>query len=398
MKKLFYRTRQFFFSIAMNSVKKAPIVTQKNGAFAEIPQMIKSDGYKRAFIVTTKGFISRKTLDPLFSSLDQEGIPYSVFTGVVPDPDFDCVEKGAEMYRQNGGVIVAVGGGSVMDCAKMIGARAVKNKPLCKMKGVLKILKKLPPLYAVPTTSGTGSEVTVAAVLTDPQSHRKYAYEDFSLLPKRAVLDPSLTVGLSPYMTAATGMDALTHALEAYTNRFSSRFVKKASREATVLIFENLEKACKDGDDINARENLMRASMLAGRAINRGFVGYVHSAAHGIGGMYGVPHGEACAVLLTKVLRLYGKHAEKTLSELAKAVGLDGSDREELANKFISEIESLRENIGLPSGFKCLSASDIPNLTSGALREANPLYPVPEIWGEEKMRELFLLCEIKTSK
>ncbi len=383
MIKFFYRIRQAAFSVVMNMIKGSPIITNECGSLLKIPSFIREDGCDRAFIVTTPGFIKRETLLPLFSALEKEEIVYSVYTGVIPDPDFDSVENGLSEYLKNGrGIIVAVGGGSVIDCAKMIAARAVKpNKPLEKMKGLLKITKKIAPIYAVPTTSGTGSEVTVAAVLTD-KNHAKYAYEDPSLLPKRAILDPTLTLGLSPYLTAVSGMDALTHAVEAYTNRYSSRYVKKCSEEAVRLIFENLEKACTDGADLEARKSLLYASMLAGKAINRGFVGYVHAIAHSVGGKCGVAHGEACAVLLPDVLKQYGNPAEKKLASLARVIGIYGDNDHALASDFIERIRSLRAKIELPSAFSSLIQKDVPELAKRAIHEANPLYPVPRIWDE----------------
>ena len=249
---------------------------------------------------------------------------------------------------------------------------------------MLKVWRRIPPLYAVPTTAGTGSEVTAAAVITDTiqGTHYKYAVNDFCLIPKTAILDAELTLGLPPQLTAATGMDALTHAVEAYTNRFASRFVKQHAEKAVRMIFEALPEACRCGAEIEARETMLMASCYAGLAFTNNFVGYVHALAHAIGALYGVPHGQANAVLLVPVLREYGSSVQKPLAALAACIGVE-AEPAEAARIMLERIEALREEVGMPSRFPQLAAADYPEIIRRAMREANPDYPVPAIWRAE---------------
>lgn len=391
--KCFYRIGQFFMSIATRIMGgKEPHVIKGNDSILQIPAMIKLNGQKRVLLVTTPGFIKRGTLEPLFDSFKDEGIELSIYSEVTPDPTIECVEKAVSIYRDNNcEAIVAVGGGSVLDCSKACGARIVKpNKTIRQMRGILKICKKLPDLYAVPTTAGTGSEATAAAVITDTinGTHYKYAVNDFCLVPKYAVLDPKLLTALPKGITAATGMDALTHAVEAYTNKFASSYVKRNSIEAVKLIYGNLKKAYEDGSDLEARENMLLGSYYAGIAFTNNFVGYVHAVAHAIGGLYGVAHGVANAAILPVVMEQFGKGAYKTLAELADAAGINGANEEEKAKNFIASMRKMNEEMELPAKFEMLKEEDFDEIIFRANKEANPTYPVPVIWGKEGFREL----------
>lgn len=281
-----------------------------------------------------------------------------------------------------------------MDCAKVVGARAVcPNKPLHKMAGLIKICKRIPLLIAVPTTAGTGSETTVASVIVDSKTHHKYVINDFCLIPRYAVLDARITVGLPKSLTSTTGMDALTHAVEVYVGKSMTKASKTAAQKAVKLIFENLEKAYADGKDLEARKNMLYASYLAGTAFTKSYVGYVHAVAHTLGGKYGVAHGLANAVLLPKVLRAYGSSVTKPLSELAKIIGLagEGSTDEAAAEMFISHIEGMNERMQIPTRLDCICKDDIPSMAKLADKEANPLYPVPALWGAKELEDLYLL-------
>ena len=307
LKKCWYRIYQRVFKVAMCFMDwSAPQLLEGAGSVLRLPELIKSKGVKKVLVVTDKGLIALHLLDPLFVKLDEVGIAYVVFDGVRPNPTIPCIEECKDMYVKNGceGVI-AFGGGSAMDCAKVAAARVVKpNQSVRAMRGQLKVHKKLPPLFAVPTTAGTGSETTVAAVVTDPETHEKNAVNDTCLRPKYAVLDPELTVGLPPHITSTTGMDALTHAVEAYIGKSNTKETIAEAEEAVKLIFANLEKAYTDGKDLEARGNMLKGSYLAGRAFTHAYVGYVHAIAHNLGGLYGTPHGLANAVILPYVLDL----------------------------------------------------------------------------------------------
>ena len=279
-----------------------------------------------------------------------------------------------------------------MDCAKGVGATVSKpHKKIQSMRGELKIWKPIPLLVAIPTTSGTGSETTLAAVLTDEKTHEKYALNDFVLIPKYAVLDPVLTRGLPPHITATTGMDALTHAVEAYIGKSNTKETIEDSVSAVKLIFKNLEKAYQNGEDMEARENMQKASFLAGAAFTRAYVGYVHAIAHSLGGEYGIPHGLANAVILPYVLEAYGSSVYISLAELADIVkiGQHLESDQEKANAFIAEIKAMNQRMGIPDKLDGILEDDIDMLAKRAAKEANPLYPVPKIMKKDQLKEIY---------
>lgn len=269
-----------------------------------------------------------------------------------------------------------------MDCAKGVAARVAKpNKTIPQMKGLLKILKRIPFIFAVPTTAGTGSETTLAAVVTNSRTHEKYAINDTSLIPHFAVLDPTLTLNLPSHITSTTGMDALTHAVEAYIGRSNTNNTYNNSREAIKLIFENVYEVYTNGGNIEARAKMQKASFLAGLAFTKAYVGNVHAIAHTLGGFYSTPHGLANAVILPYVLEFYGNDVYKPLSELADLVGIGDIDdsQEEKTNKFINAIRNLNKSMNIPDKIKGIDEKDIPIMADRAFKEANPLYPVPRI-------------------
>ena len=291
--------------------------------------------------------------------------------------------------------IIAIGGGSSMDCAKAVGARLARpHKSLSKMEGILKIWHRLPLLIAVPTTAGTGSETTLAAVITDADTHHKYAINDFNLIPDYAVLEPSVTYGLPPQLTATTGMDALTHAIEAYIGRSTTKQTRSAAVEAIQLIFANLQNAYNNGNDKTARHHMLRASYLAGTAFTKSYVGYVHAVAHSLGGCYGIPHGLANSVLLPVILEAYGTAAHKKLARLARLTGISDSNLDAVAaGEFIRHIRNMNLSMNIPETLDGIRNEDIPKLARYADKEANPLYPVPVLWGPSKLEQMYHLVQ-----
>lgn len=369
-----------------------PQVLKGAGSIKELPALVKKQGVNNVLVVTDKGLMGLHLLDSLFEGLEAEGIKYSIFDGVQPNPTIYNVEDALKIYKENNCEgFIAFGGGSPMDCAKITAARVVRPKMSpSDMRGLLKIRKKLPPFFAVPTTAGTGSETTIAAVISNPDTHEKNAVNDPSLRPAFAVLDPELTVGLPPHITSTTGMDALTHAVEAYIGHSNTKQTEKDAIIATKLVFENIEKAYTNGKDLEARENMLVASYHAGLAFTRAYVGYVHAIAHNLGGMYGIPHGLANAVILPYVLDYFGETAYKRLAELADIAGVSGpaqSDREK-AKRFIAAIRELNEKMGIPDKFEQIKDEDIPLIAERALKEGNPLYPVPKIMDMEDCKAL----------
>ena len=393
-KKLWYRAVQCGTYVGMAVVPwRKPQLIVGEHSFDNTAELLKEQGVTRPLVVCDKQALERHALDGFFEKA-KGALDYAVYDGVLPNPTVTQVEEGLEVYLKNDcNGILAFGGGSVIDCAKIIGARAVcPKKTVNQLKGVLKVRKKLPPFFAVPTTAGTGSECTLAAVITDSDNEDKYAISDFSLIPHFAILDPTLTVGLPPSLTATTGMDALTHAVEAYIGHANTRATKKNAIEAITLIFDNLEKATKNGNDLVARANMQRAAYLAGLAFTRAYVGYVHALAHSLGGKYGTPHGLANAVLLPVVLCKYGHSAHKKLAQLADAVGVSHSTDtdQRAANRFIAAITKLNSQLGIPQKFDgVIAEKDVNELARHAEKEANPLYPVPDLWEEKDFVEIY---------
>ena len=383
VKKAFFRAYQQTFRVAMCVFDwSEPTLLEGPGSIRKLPEFIKSKGLNKVLIVTDKGLMGLHLLDSLFEELDKAGVEYVVYDGTQPNPSIENIEDARALYVDNNcqGVI-AFGGGSPMDCAKAAAARVTNPKiSVRKMRGVLKLHHKLPPFFAVPTTAGTGSETTLAAVVTDTATHEKNAINDIRLKPRFAVLDPELTVGLPPHITSTTGMDALTHAVEAYIGKSNVKSTEVYAEKATKMIFENIEKAYTNGKDIEARDQMLKASFYAGQAFTRAYVGYVHAIAHNLGGQYGVPHGLANAVILPYVLEYYGETAHKRLARLAEIAGVKttGSDKEK-AEAFIEAIKTLNKNMNIPDGFDMVQEKDIPVIVERALKEGNPLYPVPKI-------------------
>lgn len=371
-----------------------PYLLKGPGAVKDLPALIKSKGIMNVLVVTDKGLMGLHLLDGMFEALETQGIKYSVYDGVQPNPTIDNIEEARRIYlRNNCKGIIAFGGGSPMDCAKAAGARVTNpNQQVVDMRGQLKIRHALPPFFAVPTTAGTGSETTLAAVVSNPKTHEKNAINDPKLRPKYAVLDPELTLGLPPHITSTTGMDALTHAVEAYIGRSNTKTTEKYAEDATKLIFENLETAYKDGKNVAARENMLIASFYAGMAFTRAYVGYVHAIAHNLGGIYGTPHGLANAVILPYVLEYFGESAYDRLAKLADIAGITNQSQsnEEKAKLFIAKIKEMNKNMNIPEHFDFIEDKDIPTLIERALKEGNPLYPVPKIMDENDCREVIL--------
>ncbi len=391
----YYRAYQKAFMIAECFFDwSEPQLLKGAGAVKELPALVKSKGINNVLVVTDKGLTGLHLLDGMFEALDAQEIKYTVYDGVQPNPTIDNIEEARRLYLKNGCEgIIAFGGGSPMDCAKAAGARVSNpNKQVVDMRGQLKIRHKLPPFFAVPTTAGTGSETTLAAVVSNPETHEKNAINDPKLRPKYAVLDPELTLGLPPHITSTTGMDALTHAVEAYIGLSNVAATEKYAEDATKLIFENLEKVYENGKDVEGRLNMLVASYYAGMAFTRAYVGYVHAIAHNLGGMYGTPHGLANAVILPYVLEYFGESAYVRLAQLADKAGITtaGQSTEEKAKLFIAKVKEMNKNMNIPEHFDFIKDEDIPTLVERALKEGNPLYPVPKVMDEKDCKEVIL--------
>lgn len=355
----------------------------------ELSTVFQKENIRRVLIVTDAGIVRSGIAAQLEAVLDEDDISYAVYDQTRPNPTVVNVEQALSLYRRyRCQALIAIGGGSSMDCAKAVGARLARpGTPLGKLKGTLRILRPLPTLIAIPTTAGTGSETTLAAVITDTQAQHKYVMNDFVLIPKYAVLDARLTLSLPPQLTATTGMDALTHAVEAYIGRSTTRQTRQEALEATRLVFANVERAYRNGKDYEARSNMLTAAYRAGIAFSRSYVGYVHAVAHSLGGQYNIPHGLANAVLLPYVLESYGSCIHRKLHDLAVAAGIASPQEADAiaAAKFIRAIRQLNARMGIPETLEGIRPEDIPVMAAHAEKEANPLYPVPRLMTREEL-------------
>lgn len=366
------------------------------GCRREIPGVLEKLGVKKVLVVTGR-HVGKSIAPEIIENIRLSGLEAVHYSEVTANPTTTTVYEIKDMYMKEGcDGFLAIGGGSPIDAAKAAACLCARPRAtLNDLAGLLKIMKNIPPFVAVPTTSGTGSETTMAAVVTDAETHHKYAIMDPHIIPDYAVMDPELVVGLPQKTTSATGMDALCHAVESYVSVMNKpEKSRRYAEEATVLIFRYLERAYNDGSDMEAREKLMEAAYKAGWSFGRTGVGNVHAIAHTLGGLYNTAHGLANAVILPIVLEDYGKAVYKPLARLAELAGIktDGSD-EEKAKAFIAEIYAMNKRMDMPEGFAFIEEKDIPQMCAYACSEANPTYPVPVIYDKPHFEKL--IREIK---
>ncbi len=361
----------------------------------ELPDTLKQHKIKKILIVTDPGIVACGLMTKITSVLAKEKISYSVYDQTSANPTVRNVEEALALYqKEHCQALLAIGGGSAMDCAKALGARiSCPKKTLGQLKGTLHVLHRIPLLIAVPTTAGTGSENTLAAVITDSEKKHKYVLNDFVLIPRYAILDAELTYSLPPHLTATTGMDALTHAVEAYIGRSTTKETREKALLAVKTIYQNIETAYHDGHNHAAREQMLNAAYLAGFAFSRSYVGYVHAVAHSLGGQYNIPHGLANAVLLPEVLESYGSCIHKKLHMLGCAAGVctEQDSIKAGAGKFIASIRTLNKNMGIPDFLSGIQERDIETMSVHAAKEANPLYPVPKLMTRKELEAFYRL-------
>jgi alcohol dehydrogenase class IV len=357
-----------------------PTLFSGPGSSLQLCEAIAQMGVRKLLLVTDAMLLKLGLLDDIQAELKKQGVRVVVYDGIKPDPTIDQIEAGLKILkREHCKAILAVGGGSPIDAAKIIGARATNDKPIAKMEGFFKVFKAILPLYAVPTTAGTGSEVTIAAVVSDPARHKKMSVIDPKLVPTMAALDGSLMTGLPPAITAATGMDALTHAIEAYISANALPETDSYALAATGLIMDNLPRAVSEGTDVEARQNMALASHYAALAFTKAGVGYVHAISHNFGARYHTPHGLGNAIVLPYVLEYSKRDCARRLAKLAEVSGLKqkGDRAPALATKFIEHIRTLNDRFGIPEGLEALREEDIPAIAEAALKEAHYTYAVP---------------------
>lgn len=391
-KKIYARLFQTVLYVGANFINfRKPILYSGNNSTKHIIDILKKHNKKDLFIVTDNSIFSLGLLDNILSLLNEENIRYSIFKDVYPNPTISQVESGLKMYKDNNhSIILCIGGGSVMDCAKIIGARATNLKrSVEKMKGLFKITHKTPTIIAIPTTAGTGSETTLAAVIVNDQNHAKYSCTSPKLVPTYAILDPSLLTSLPGKITSTTGMDTLTHSIEAFIGRSNVISTKKNALSSIKLVVDNLEKSYNDPTNLIYRENMQIASFQGGLAFTRAYVGYVHAISHAISGKYNIPHGLANAVILPIVLEAFGSSVYSKLAKIYDHLNLPKTTKLNKAKYIIDLIKTMNKNMNIENTFGSLiKDEDIDGLAIHAYKEAYPLYPVPKLFSLEEIKSL----------
>lgn len=391
IRKLYCRTYQACFRLVLPVLpyRKPTLIS----GVAKLPKILLQHQCQNVLIITDPSIARLGLTKPLENALARCNISFTIYDRTVANPTTANVEEARKLYQKaHCRAIIGFGGGSCMDCAKAVGARIARpDKPLERMEGILTIRRKLPLLIAIPTTAGTGSETTLAAVITDSCTHHKFAISDFPLIPLYAVMEPDITLSLPPSLTATTGLDALTHAVEAYIGQSTTRDTRRAALKAVRLIFSNLEIAYEDGRNRQARRQMLIASYYAGWAFSKSYVGYVHAVAHSLGGEYGVPHGLANSILLPSVLEASRPVIDKKLYQLAIAARIANrhTPRKAAAQAFITAIKQMKKRMGIEDVLPQLQPTDIPKLARYADREANPLYPVPILMDAEELQQFY---------
>jgi alcohol dehydrogenase class IV len=375
-----------------------PTVVDGENSLLKIAEILTQFKGRKPLIVSDEILVKLGLVQKLTDILDNNNIDYALFSQVTPDPTITLISEGVSYYTSHQcDSFIALGGGSVMDCTKAIAAAKAKNTQIKNLTGLFRVRKKLPPLIAIPTTAGTGSEATVVAVVTDPVIKQKLTIVDPCLVPATAIIDPLLMQGLPAKITAETGMDALTHAIESYISLHATEQTKAYSIDAVTRIFKNLSKAYNKGNDLTARQEMSMASLHAGIAFTRTSIGYVHAIAHQLGGYYHIPHGLANAVLLPHILAFSFENCIHQFSKLAKTIAITevGDSDIVAAKKFINAVTMLNESLNIQINFPELNKSDIPLLAKRAIKEAFCDYPVPKIMSTGQCEEILAKLLVK---
>lgn len=392
LKVLFYKAMAKALKLATKLLPmRQPMMFVGEDSSLQLARSIAYQDRKKVFVVTDEILSQLGVLEPFLAELKLQQVDYVLYDKVQPDPTAELITHATEQLKTSDcDAVVGFGGGSSMDAAKVIAVLPGLNKSVNQIEGVLKVRKRTLPLYLIPTTAGTGSEVTIAAVVSSKQLKKKIPIADPVLLPDAAVLDPKLMLGMPPGVTAATGMDALTHAVEAYLSKNADDNTDGYAKAAIKLIFANLQTSFEQGTDIKAREAMAIASNYAGIAFTTAGLGYVHGIAHKLGALYGIPHGKANAIVLPYILRLYQPHATQKLAELAQLLDLGGIDDTpaQQAEAFIQALLKLREQVAIPDKIAELEPQHISVIAQSALEESHRLYAVPYYMDQQECEAL----------
>ncbi len=367
--------------------KPTPVCYIGSGKTREVAKILETSKIKKVLIIASRTVSKLDLFNEMTEGIKNKNIEYFVFNEVKPDPTFGAVEDALSIcMKENCEAVIAIGGGSILDAAKAVVAAATNGGNPRAIEGLLKVKKETLPLIAIPTTAGTGSEVTLAAVISDDVTHKKTTIVSPKIVPKVAILDPLLTVGLPPHLTSTTTMDALTHALEAYTNTYATQETDEYALKAINLICSNVEKAYKTPDDLEAREALLVGSFYAGMAFTRAYVGYVHAFSHNIGGKYGVAHGLGNAVILPHVMESYQEVCKEKFAKLSDFLGLSSSTNsvEEKSRKFVRYLFDLNKKLDLPERIEKFPKDGVSTILEAGFKECHGTYPVPYYYSKKE--------------
>jgi alcohol dehydrogenase len=394
MKYIYYRFVQWLmYGLSFIIRIPKPIIISGQGRIVDAAPFLNKADIKKVLIVTDQFIHQSGLMNPLLDAFKQMSIDVVIYADVLPDPTITQLETAKDIYRnQHCQAIIGIGGGSSLDCAKGAAALIATGKTVPQLKGLLKVRLAPPFMVMIPTTAGTGSEATVAVVVSNPDTKEKYAISDPILVPKLAILDPQLTVSLPKHLTAYTGIDALTHALEAHLNLYQSRFVKKAIREAFIGIHQHLVQSYLQPDDLIHRQGMLDASIQAGMAFTRSYVGYIHGIAHTLGGFYHVPHGLANAIVLPKIIELYGPRIDQKLAIIADWLSLaqPTSPVKEKADATRLYVKELFKILNVPDRLSfSIQETDIPLMLERVRREVYPFYPVPVFLSKKQLQSVY---------
>ncbi|MCG7376660.1 iron-containing alcohol dehydrogenase [Paenibacillus sp. ACRSA] len=370
-----------------------PVNLMGRGCIQEASTMIRDMGIRKALVVSDRPLIASGVAEQVLSILRKSGLDYIVYDDVQPNPTCQNVHDGLQVYQEHGcDAIISIGGGSPQDAAKAIGIVATNGGHIRDYEGLHQSQHKSVPLVAFNTTAGTSSEVTINYVITDEERKVKMVMVDKNSLVSLSVNDPELMLSKPSSLTAATGMDALTHAVEAMVTPGGFTVTSATAAAAVELIFEYLPRAVRDGSDLEAREHMTYACFLGGIAFNNAGLGYVHAMAHQLGGVYDLPHGVCNAMLLPYVEEMNAKHVPGKFRHIAKAIGMNvqGKSDEQCSEYVIEAIRQLSKEVGIPEKLSELGVNDldIELLADNAMKDAcapgNPYQP-----SKDEVMELF---------
>ncbi|NER50223.1 MAG: iron-containing alcohol dehydrogenase [Symploca sp. SIO1A3] len=381
------------FSLKMFTVlfpSEKPLLFTGVNSTIQLASLARASGSKRPLLVTGKFLLKLEILDGVLEHFKNEGCEVTVFDGVIPNPTYDVIEDGIRVCKENNcDSVFAVGGGSTIDAAKVIAACCSNNVGVEQVIGLLKVKQPTLPFYVVPTTSGTGSETTNSAVISETKTHQKKFVVDPKLIPSAVALDANMLKSLPPKITAATGMDALTHAIESYTsvNRFSD--AERDAKLAIKLLLEYLPVVYEDGNNLEARQLVSLASFLAAYAFNKSGLGYVHAISHQLSAYYNTPHGLTNAIILPQILRFNKSVCADRFANLERMLsGVSIGSDEQLADRFIERVDTLGQRLNIPGGFKELETKHYEAIIRNALKEARSFYAVPRLMSPVQCQDI----------